>query len=179
VVRAEVSEDHAPGAVPALDTPMTGASGPGREPQIRRKGALGRMALALAGAGAVVVLFVGARIVRAPREPATSGVQVIDDRGSGAAPTASDLELGARPPRSITDAVDVPRPPADSVAMPTSTAPAEPDVKTTSARPDTATNGLAARKATAPPRPALRSPPPKASVPDDGRDELILPAVKR
>jgi len=179
VVRAEVSEDHAPGAVPALDTPMTGASGPGREPQMRRKGVLGRMALALAGAGAVVVLLVGARIVRSPRERATSGVQVTDDRGSGAAPTASDLELGARPRRSITDAVDVPRPPADSVAMPTPAAPAEPDVKTTSARPDTATNGMAARKTTAPPRPALRSPPAKASVPDDGRDELILPAVKR
>jgi hypothetical protein len=180
VVRAEVSEDHAPGAVPALDTPMTGASGPGREPQIRRKGALRRTALALAGAGAVVVLLVSARIARSPREPATSGVQVIDNRGSGAAPAAADLELGARPPRSITDAVDVPRPSVDSVAMPTPAAPAETDVvKTTSARPDAATNGLAARKATAPPRPALRSPPPKASVPDDGRDELILPAVKR
>jgi hypothetical protein len=179
VARAEVSEDHALGAVPALDTPMIGASGPGREPQIRRKGALGRMALALAGASAAVVLLVSARIVRAPREPATSGAQVIDNRGSGAAPAASDLELGARPPRSITDAVDVPRPPADSVPMPAPAAPAEPDVKTTSARPDAATNGLAARKATAPPRSALRSPPAKASVPDDGRDELYLPAVKR
>jgi serine/threonine-protein kinase len=179
VVRAEVSEDHAPVAVPALDTPMTGASGPGREPQIRRKGALGRMALALAGASAAVVLLVSARIVRSPREPATRGVQVIDNRGSGAAPAASDLELGARPPRSITDAVDVPRPPADSVAMPAPAAPAEPDVKTTSARPDAATNGLAARKGTAPPRSSLRSPPAKASVPDDGRDELYLPAVKR
>jgi hypothetical protein len=159
---------------------MTGASGPGREPQIRRKGALGRMALALAGASALVVLLVSARIVRSSREPATSGVQVIDNRGSGAAPTASDLELGARPPRSITDAVDVPRPPADSVAMPTLAAPAEPDVvKTTSARPDAATNGLAARKTTAPPRPVLRSPKAKASVPDDGRDELYVPAVTR
>ena len=121
----------------------------------------------------MVVLLVSARIARSPREPATSGVQVIDNRSSGAAPAASDLELGAQPPRSITEAVDVPRPPADSVAMPTLAAPAEPDVvKTTSARPDAATNGLAARKTTAPPRPALRSPPAKASVPDDGRDEL-------
>jgi hypothetical protein len=179
VVRAEVSEDDAPEAMPALDTPMTGASGPGREPLVRRKGALGRMALGLAGAGAVVVLFVSARIARAPREPATSGVQVIDNRSSGAAPLASDLGLGAQPPRSITEAVDVPRPPADPVVMPTLAAPAESVVKATSARPDAATNGLAARKATAPPRPALRSPPAKASVPDDGRDELILPAVTR
>ena len=137
------------------------------------------LSAALAGASAVVVLLVSARIVRSPREPATGGVQVIDDRGSGDAPAASDLELGARPPRSITDAVDVPRPPADSVAMPTPAALAEPDVKTTSARPDAATNGLAARKTTAPPRPAVRSPPAKASVPDDGRDELYLPPVKR
>ncbi len=180
VVRAEVSEDHAPGAVPTLDTPMAGASGPGREPQIRHKGALGRMALALGGASALVVLLVGARIVRSPREPATGEVQVVDSRGSGAAPTASDLELGARPPRSITDAVDVPRPPADSVAMPTLAAPAEPGVvKTTRARPDAATNGLAARNTTAPPGPVLRSPKAKAPVPDDGRDELIVPAVTR
>jgi hypothetical protein len=178
VVRADVFEDHALGAEAALDTPMTGASGPGGEPQILRKGALARMALGLAGAGAVVVLFVSARIARAPREPTTSGVQAIDNRSSGAAPVASDLELGAQPPRSITEAVDVPRPPADSVAMPTP-APAEPDVKTTSARPNAATSGFAARKATAPPRPALRSPPPKAPVPDDGRDELILPTVTR
>jgi serine/threonine-protein kinase len=177
VVRAEVSEDDAPEAMPALDTPMTGASGPGREPLVRRKGALGRMALGLAGAGAVVALFVSARIARAPREPATSGV--IDNRSSGAAPVASDLGLGAQPPRSITEAVDVPWPPADSVAMPTLAAPAEPVLKTTSARPDATTNGLAARKATAPPRPAFRSPPAKASVPDDGRDELILPGVTR
>ncbi len=179
VVRAEASEDDAPEGMPALDTPMTGASGPAREPLVRRKGALGRMALGLAGAGAVVALFVSARIARAPREPATSGVQVIDNRSSGAAPAPSDLDLGAQPPRSITEAVDVPRPPADSVAMPTLAAPAESVVKTPSARPDAATNGLAARKATAPPRPALRSPPAKASVPDDGRDELILPAVTR
>ena len=180
VARAEVSEDHAPGAVPALDTPMTGASGPGREPEIRRKGALGRMAFALAGAGAVVVLLVGARIARSPREPATRGVQVIDNRGSGAAPAASDVEFGARPPRSITEAVDVPRPPADSVAMPTLAAPTEPGVvKTTGARLDAGPNGLAARKTTAAPRPALRSSPAKASVPDDGRDELYIPAVTR
>jgi serine/threonine-protein kinase len=179
VVRAAVSEDHAPAAAAALDTPMTGASSPGREAEIRRKGALRRMALALGGASAVVVLFVSARIARAPREPATSGVQVIDNRSSGAAPAASELELGAQPPRSITEAVDVPRPPADSVAMPMLAAPAEPIAKTTSARPDTATNGLAARKTTAPPRPALRSAPAKTSVPDDGRDELILPAVTR
>jgi hypothetical protein len=177
VVRAGISEEDALGAMPALDTPMTGASGPGREPLVRRKGALGRMALGLAGAGAVVVVFVSARIARAPREPATSGV--IDNRSSGAAPVASDLGLGAQPPRSITEAVDVPRPTADPVAMPTLAAPAESVVKATSARPDAATNGLAARKATAPPRPALRSPPPKANVPDDGRDELILPAVTR
>ena len=180
VARAEVSEDHAPGAVPALDTPMTGASGPGREPEIRRKGALGRMAFALAGAGAVVVLLVGARIARSPREPATRAVQVIDNRGSVAAPAASDLEFGARPPRSITEAVDVPRPPADSVAMPTLAAPTEPGVvKTTGARLDAGPNGLAARKTTAAPRPALRSSPAKASVPDDGRDELYIPAVTR
>jgi hypothetical protein len=137
------------------------------------------MALGLAGAGAVVALFVSARIARAPREPATSGVPVIDTQSSGAAPVASDLDLGAQPPRSITEAVDVPRPPADSVAMPTRAAPAESVVKTTSGRPDATTNGLAARKTIAPPRPALRSPAPKAPVPDDGRDELILPAVTR
>jgi serine/threonine protein kinase len=179
VVRAEISEDPAPGAVPALDTPMTGASRPGRERQVRSRGVLGRMALGLAGASTVVVLFLGARVIRAPREPATSGVQVIDNQNSGAAPAASDLELGAQPPRSITGAVDVPRPPADSIAMPALAAPAESVVKTTSARPDATTNALSARKATAPPRPAIRSLAPKASVPDDGRDELILPAVTR
>jgi serine/threonine protein kinase len=180
VGRAEASEEHALGALPALITPMTGASGSGPQPQIPRKGAFGRMALALVGAGALVVLLVGARMARSPQEPATRGVQVIDNRNSGAAPAASDLELGARPPRSITDAVEAPRPPASSVAMPTLAAPAEPNVgKTTSARPEAATNGVAARKAAAPPRPAPRSPPAKASVPDDGRDELYLPAVTR
>ncbi len=178
VVRADVLEDDAPGAEAALDTPMTGASGPGRVRPIRSRGALARMALGLGGASAVVVLLVSARVARSPREPATSEVQVTDNQNSGAAPAASDLELGAQPPRSITDAVEVPRPPADSVAMPTP-APAEPEVKATSARPNAATSGVAARKATAPPRPALRSPPPKAPVPDDGRDELILPTVTR
>ena len=184
VVRAELSEDHAPGALPALDTPMTGASGADPEPQIRSKGALGTsalaMAVALAGAGAVAVLLVSARIARFPGEPATSSVHVIDSQGSGAAPAATDLELGARPPRSITEAAHVSGPPADSVAMPALAASAEADaVKTTSARPDAATNALAARKATAPSRP-LQSPPTKAPpIPDDGRDELYEPAGTR
>ena len=142
--------------------------------------ALGRMALALAGAGAVVVLVLSAKLTRSSREPTTSAVRGIDNPSSEAAPAASDLELGARPPRSITEAVDVPGPPAASVVMPTLAAPAEPDVvKTTSARPDAGPNGLAARKTTAAPRPALRSSPAKASVPDDGRDELYIPAVTR
>jgi eukaryotic-like serine/threonine-protein kinase len=184
VVRAEVSEDHAPGALPALDTPMTGASGADPEPPIRSKGALGTsalaMAVALAGGGAVAVLLVSARIARVPREPATRSEQVIDSQGSGAASAASDLELGARPPRSITEAVNMPGPPADSVAMPVLAAPAEADaVKTTSVPPDAATNALAARKATALPRP-LQSPPTKAApIPDDGRDELYVPAGTR
>jgi serine/threonine protein kinase len=179
VVRAEAYENQAPGAAAALDTPMTGASGSGYERQIRRRGALGRVALGLGGACAVVLLFVSARGIHAPREPASSGAQVTGNQNSGAASAASDLEFGAQPPRSITEAVDVPRPPADSVSTPTRAAPAESVVKTTSVRPDAPTNGLAARKTTAPPRPALRSPAPKASVPDDGRDELILPAVTR
>jgi hypothetical protein len=185
VVRAEVSEDHAPGAVPALDTPMTGASDPGPEPEdlgkrAVGKSALGRMAFALAGAGAVVVLGLSATLARSSREPATSGVQGIDNPSVGGAPAASDSEFGARPPRSITDAVDVARPPADSVVMPTLAAPAEPGaVKTTSAPPEAAPNGLAPRKTTPPPRPALRTSSAKASVPDDGRDELYVPAVTR
>ncbi len=180
VTRAEASEEHAPGALLALDTPMTGASGADPEPRIRGGRALRGMALALGGAGAVVVLVVSVRIARSPREPATSGVQGIDSQGSGAASAATELELGARPPRSITEAADGSGPPADSVAMPALAASAEADaVKTTSARPDAATNALAARKATAPPRP-LQSPPTKAPpIPDDGRDELYVPAVTR
>jgi serine/threonine protein kinase len=185
VARGEASEEHAPGDLPALDTPMTGASGPGPEPRIRGKGALGtralrRMALALAGATAVVVWLVSTKAARSPREPATP-VQGIDHRSSGASPAASDLELGAQPPRSITEAVEVPRPPADSVELPTLAAPDAPDVvKTTSARPQAATNGPAARKTTATPRAGLRSPSAKTPpVPDDGRDELYMPAVTR
>jgi hypothetical protein len=185
VARAEASKEHAPGALPAFDTPMTGASGPGPEPRTPGKGALGkgalgRMVLALAGASAVVVLLVSARIARSPREPATGGAQVIDNLSSGAAPAASDVELGARSPRSITEAVDGPRAPADLVGMPTPAAPVATDVvKTTSARPEAAASALAARRTTAPSRPVLRSAPAKASVPDDGRDELYLPAVTR
>ncbi len=84
-----------------------------------------------------------------------------------------------QPPRSIIEALDVPRLAADSVAVPTRAAAPEPEAKTTTARPDAAANAVAARKTTAPPRPALRSPPPKTPVPDDGRDELILPTVTR
>jgi serine/threonine-protein kinase len=180
VVRADVSEDHASGAVPALDTPMTGASGPGPEPRTRERSMVGRLALALAGAGAVVLLLLSAKFARSSREPTTSGVQGTGNRSSAAAPMASDLEFGARPPRSITEAVDVPRPPADSVVVPTLAAPPEPGVvKTTSARPDAGPSSPATRRTTLAPRPALRSPSAKASVPDDGRDELYVPAVTR
>ena len=140
---------------------------------------IGRLALAFAGAGAVV-LVLSAKFARSSRERTPSGVQGIDTRSSGAAPAPSDLEFGARAPRSITEAVDGPRPPVDSVARSTLGAPAEPGVvKTTGARLDAGPNGLAARKTTAAPRPALRSSPAKASVPDDGRDELYVPAVTR
>jgi hypothetical protein len=128
----------------------------------------------------VVLLLVSATIARSSREPTTRGQQVIDHRSTGAASAASDLALEARPPRSITEAVDVPRPPADSVVLPTLAVPAEPGVvRTTSARLDAGPNDLAVRKTTPPPRPALRGPSAEASVPDDGRDELYVPAVTR
>jgi len=179
LVRAEVREDRAPDALHALDTPMTGASGPDAQPRTREKSTVGRMAFGLAGAGAVVLLLVSARFARSSREPTTRGVQIVDSRGSGAAPAVSDLEFGARPPRSIAEAVDAPRAPADSVVPPKFAAPAEPAVAKTNGRSDAGSGGAVVRRATLPPRPALRSPSAKVSVPDDGRDELYVPAEAR
>ena len=176
---AEASEEHAPGALVVLDTPMTGASLPGTELRTRERSMIGRLALAFAGAGAVV-LVLSAKFARSSRERTPSGVQGIDTRSSGAAPAPSDLEFGARAPRSITEAVDGPRPPVDSVARSTLGAPAEPGVvKTTGARPDAGPNGPATRRTTLATRPALGSPSAEASVSNDGRDELYVPAVTR
>jgi serine/threonine-protein kinase len=181
----EVLEDRAASPSHALNTPMTGESGAGDERRTRGKfafgkRALGRIALALGGAVALVLLLVSARIARSSREPPTRETQMINNRSSGGAPTTSDLEFGAQPPPSITEAVDVSRAPADSVVMPAVAATSEPGVvKSTRTGSDGGAGAPAARRATLPPRPALRSPPPKASVPDDGRDELYVPAVTR
>ncbi len=184
IALTHISDVPMPGVLPAHDTPMSGESGPDAEPGARGKVAadrvaLRRLALALGGAGAVVALLVSARVLRSPGEPTHSEAQVVDERGSGPASAASDLELGAQPPRSITEAVVLPTPPVDSSATPTPAAPSEANVvKTTPTRVDAVPSGLAARKTTSSPRPALRSPPTKTAVPDDGRDELIVPPVR-
>ena len=174
-VRAEGS-----GAPHAIDTPMTGASGARPTPRIWGNKAARRTALGLVGAGAVGILLVSARIARSPRERVAGGVQLIESRTSGAAPVASDLGVGAEPPQWITEAAHVPKAAAESAVLPTIVVPAEPSVaKTTSARSDGGAGGPVLRRATLPPRPALRSPSVKPSVPDDGRDELYIPAVTR
>ncbi|MGH7435124.1 MAG: hypothetical protein ACRENE_05580, partial [Polyangiaceae bacterium] len=187
IALTHISDADLPGLRPAEYKPMPGDAGRGAEPRIWTRwklgggrGSLGRLGLALSGAGAVVLLLLGARSARSSREPTTSGAQVLESRGSGAASSASDLELGAQPPPSITEAADGPKSPADSVAVLTLSAPSAPDaVKTTGAHADAGPSGVAARKTAGPPRPALRSPPPKPSVPDDGRDELYVPALPK
>jgi len=174
-VRAEGS-----GAPHAIDTPMTGASGPRPTPRTWSSKAARRMALGLASAGAVAILLVSARIAHSPRERVAGGVQLIESQTSGAAPVASDLGVGAEPPQWITEAAHVPKAASESVVLPTIVVPAEPSVaKTTSARLDGGAGGPVLRRATLPPRPALRSPSVKPSVPDDGRDELYIPTVTR
>ncbi|MDP9149451.1 MAG: type IV secretory system conjugative DNA transfer family protein [Myxococcota bacterium] len=181
-VRTEVSDGHGPVASHALDTPMTGESGPGSDSHRPGKAwhpAGKRMALASVGVGALAAALVIARI-HSSREGGTVGVLPVARPTPGAAPAGSDFGLGASPPLSISEAVRAPEAPAEPVGIPMLAAPTEPGMtKAASARADGGAAGPALSKATPAPRPALRSPSAKASVPDDGRDELYVPAVTR
>jgi serine/threonine-protein kinase len=180
-VRGEGSEEHEPVGDQALDTPMTGESGPKSESHRHGKPSRGggkRMALASVGVGALAAVLVSTRIHS--RESGTGGVPQVARPTSGATPAASDFGLGARPPLSILNAVHAPAAVADSVAIPMLGAPTEAAMtKAASARPDGGAGGPGLSKATPAPRPALKGPSAKASVPDDGRDELYVPAVTR
>ena len=176
--RAGAPEDRGLMATDALDTPMTGesragAASQGGGPVSRRN--VGRMAAALAGALALIALLANARMARSPREPGPQDVQPLGRRAWGAATGLSSSELGVQPPRSILEA---PSAVAVAVVTPTLDASAEPAVANgASARADGGPGGPAERRATVPLRPAPRIAPAKASVPDDGRDELYVPGT--
>ena len=179
--RAEVSEEHEPLADQALDTPMTGESGPRSEshrPGKPSRSGGKRMALASVGVGALAAVLVSTRIHS--RGGGTVGALPVATTTSGAAPAASDFGLGARPPLSILEAARAPAALAETVVIPTLGARTETGMtKAASARPDGGAGGPGSSKATPAPRPVARSPSAKASVPDDGRDELYVPAVTR
>jgi eukaryotic-like serine/threonine-protein kinase len=180
-VRAEVSQEHGHVADQALDTPMTGESGPKLEshrPGKPSRGGAKRMALASVGVVALAAVLVSTRIHS--REGRTVGVLPVATSTSGAVSTATDFGLGAPPPLSILEAARAPVALAETVVSPILGAHTEPGMtKAASARPDGGASGPGLSKATPAPRPAIRGPSAKASVPDDGRDELYVPAVTR
>ena len=149
--RAKVSDDHGPAPSHALDTPMTGESGP--ESESHRPGKPSRragkgMALASVGVGALAAVLVSARI-DSSRDGGAAGVLPVARPTSGAAPATSDFSLGARPPLSILEAVRAPAALTETVVIPMLGAPTEQGLtKAASARPDGGGGGPGLAKAT-------------------------------
>jgi serine/threonine protein kinase len=174
-------EGPAPAGSPSLD-PLTGASRP--EDLARREGRSRRgvstRVLALVASAAVLMALAGAAVATSSSGP---GKKAVAEVGSPPAAVPS-LTLGepvtaAPAQQSRGDAIDA-RDAAAELVVPAWLAAHEPTVAAApGAQPEAGPAATAVRKAPAPrPRPSVRTAPVKAPVPDDGRDELILPEAR-
>jgi serine/threonine protein kinase len=177
--RTEAPDERSTMALAPLDTPMTGEAERALKP-IRGKASVRRVpmtAFALAGAGALLAVLLSVWKGGSPREPLEP--QNAFERPPSVA-EAARIDSQPEPARAPTGVTGEPSAATESTT-PSATVPATKPrgAPATGARPDGGAGGGPLRKVT--PIASARAPgapPPKAFVPDDGRDELYIPGAQ-
>jgi serine/threonine protein kinase len=170
----------APAGSPPLDT-LTGASGVEElsRPEGRSRRGVPTRVLALAASAAVLLALAGAAVATSSRGSGKKTALAVESPPAAAPSLALGEVVIAAPAQSPGDSIDA-RDVAPEFAVPAWLAAHETTVAAAlGAQPQAGPATTAVRKAPAPrPRPSLRTAPVKAPVPDDGRDELIVPGAR-